>query len=97
MLSTAHIRQIAASDPLVYAFRIEGGATADEMAALADVMNAAFDRDEKVNMLLVLHEFGAAPDKHLPDGTVVVVRPDGFVAEVRDAVGTRAAKGRGLI
>lgn len=46
---------------------------------------------------LVLHEFGAAPDKHLPDGTVVVVRPDGFVAEVRDAVGTRAAKGRGLI
>lgn len=57
--STDHIEQVANSDPSVYAFRIEGGATADEMAAMADVMNAAFDRDEKVNMLLVLHDFGA--------------------------------------
>ncbi len=59
-LSTDHIQQIANSDPSVYAFRIEGGATADEMAAMADVMNAAFDRDEKVNMLLILRHFGAA-------------------------------------
>lgn len=60
MLSTDHIKQISNTDSSVYAFRVEGGASADEMAAMADVMNAAFDRDEKVNMLLILHDFGAA-------------------------------------
>ncbi|MGP5607808.1 FAD-dependent monooxygenase [Arthrobacter rhombi] len=34
-----------------------------------------------------LHTFGASPRRGLPDGTVVVVRPDGFVA-VRQRVGT---------
>ena len=32
-----------------------------------------------------LHGFAAAPGRHLPDGTVVVVRPDGFVAEAHRA------------
>lgn len=34
---------------------------------------------------LPLHRFGASPRRHLPDGTVVVVRPDGFVAALDHA------------
>ncbi|HXD27470.1 MAG TPA: FAD-dependent monooxygenase [Arthrobacter sp.] len=34
---------------------------------------------------LPLHGFGAAPRRHLPDGTVVIVRPDGFVAALEHA------------
>ena len=60
MLSTLSIKQIATDKPSVYAFHIEGGVTADEMAKLADVVNAAFDRDEKVSLLFILHDFGAS-------------------------------------
>jgi hypothetical protein len=59
MLATDHIAQIAADQTTVYVFRIDGGVTAGEMSAMADVMNAAFDRDEKVSMLLILSDFGA--------------------------------------
>ncbi|HEY4615924.1 MAG TPA: hypothetical protein VIG75_10710, partial [Citricoccus sp.] len=39
-----------------------------------------------------VYAFRAAPDQGLPDGTAVLVRPDGFVAEVETA-----ATGRGVV
>lgn len=60
MLQTTNITQIATDDPAVYAFRIEGGVTTEEMAGMAEVMNAAFDRDETVSMLVLLHDFVAS-------------------------------------
>ena len=60
MLLTPNITQIETTDPSVYAFRIEGGASAEEMADMAEVMNAAFDRDETVSMLVLLHDFDAS-------------------------------------
>lgn len=60
MLATDHIRQIAADTPSVYAFRIEGDATVEEMAAMGAVMNAAFDRKETVRMLVILHDFATS-------------------------------------
>lgn len=38
---------------------------------------------------LPFHRFGAAPRRDLPDGTVVIVRPDGFVASLERAGSTR--------
>lgn len=59
MLDTEAIHQIPATDPRVYAFRIEGGVGAAEMDDLARTMNEAFDRhDEPVRMLLILEGFG---------------------------------------
>ncbi|MDI3329959.1 MAG: FAD-dependent monooxygenase [Micrococcus sp.] len=40
---------------------------------------------------LPVHEFRAAPEQDLPDGTAVLVRPDGFVAEVVTAPASGAA------
>ena len=60
MLSTCRIKQIATDKASVYAFRFESGVTSDEMAKLADVLNAAFDRNEKVRLLFILHDFGAS-------------------------------------
>lgn len=60
MLTTSHITQIETTDRRVYAFRIAGGVTSEEMADIAEVMNAAFDRDETVSMLVLLHGFDAS-------------------------------------
>lgn len=60
MPKTSKIVQIAADAPFVYAFRIEGGVSAAEMSEMAETMNAAFDRGETVNMLLILRDFDAA-------------------------------------
>lgn len=57
MLTTAKITQIVTDAASVYAFRIGGGVTTGEMAEMAEVMNAAFERGEVVNMLLILHNF----------------------------------------
>jgi len=58
---TANIRRVPATDPRVYAFRIAGGVEAREMDALAEEMNAAFDRhDAPLRMLLLLEGFSAA-------------------------------------
>ncbi|MCY1159383.1 MAG: pentachlorophenol monooxygenase [Citricoccus sp.] len=43
---------------------------------------------------LPVHAFRAAPEHGLPDGTAVLVRPDGFVAEVLGAVAPEAVPSR---
>lgn len=51
------VTQIQTTDPAVYAFRIAGEVDADAMAAMAEVMNAAFDTQPKVRMLLIFDRF----------------------------------------
>jgi hypothetical protein len=49
MLKTARVEQIQSDVPLVplvYAFRINGGVSIDEMAEVGDVMDSAFDSGE---------------------------------------------------
>jgi 2-polyprenyl-6-methoxyphenol hydroxylase-like FAD-dependent oxidoreductase len=43
---------------------------------------------------LPVYGFRAAPERGLPDGTAVLVRPDGFVAEVVTAVATESVPSR---
>ncbi len=57
MLDTPTIKQIAASAPSVYAFRILGEVTSEDMAAMADLMNDAFDAHDKVSMLLIFEHY----------------------------------------
>ena len=57
MFASDRIRQIAAVPPSVLAFRIEGGATSEEMGAMAEIVDDAFDRQGTVNMLLILHDY----------------------------------------
>lgn len=58
MLDTPTIRQIPTDTPRVYAFRVCGDTRADDMAAMAALMNCAFDEGQEVDMLLVLEGFG---------------------------------------
>ncbi|MCK0167943.1 STAS/SEC14 domain-containing protein [Jannaschia sp. S6380] len=51
------IHRIAAEPPTVYAFEITGEVAADDMEAMADTMNAAFDAHDKVSMLLIFDDF----------------------------------------
>jgi hypothetical protein len=58
MLRTEHIRQIATNKASVYAFRVEGGVTLEEMASMGSVMNDAFDRENGVSMIIILDKLG---------------------------------------
>lgn len=51
------VRRIAATDPATFAFEIDGEVTAAEMEGMADVMNAAFDTHDTVNMLLIFRRY----------------------------------------
>lgn len=52
------ITPIVVDNPTVYAFEIRGHVTDDDMEAMAETMNAAFDAHEgKVDMLLVFEGF----------------------------------------
>lgn len=53
MLKTATIEQFDAGRPWIYAFRITGEVTSDDMEAMAQTMNAAFDAHADVDMMLV--------------------------------------------
>lgn len=55
--STDSLHHIPATAPDVYAFRIRGKLAADDLAAMAETMNAAFDAWDTVSMLLILEEF----------------------------------------
>lgn len=55
--STYSLFQIPASAPDVFAFRIRGKLASDDFAAMAEIMNAAFDTWDTVSMLLILEEF----------------------------------------
>ncbi len=49
----APVTRIATDVPTVYAFRISGEITGDDMEAMSHVMNTAFDNNETVSMLLL--------------------------------------------
>lgn len=58
MLLTKHITQIPTDAPAVYAFRIADGVEAAEMGVMAELIDLAFDRHDKIKMLLILENFG---------------------------------------
>lgn len=58
MFASERIRQIAADAPSVYAFRIEGGVTAGELAAMSRELDAAFERRDRIALLLILDGLG---------------------------------------
>ncbi len=51
------IRRIPTTDPATFAFEIDGEVTSEEMEAMADLMNAAFDTHDKVNMMLIFRDY----------------------------------------
>lgn len=55
----AALRPIPADRPDVLAFRIGGDAGRQDMAALAEQVEAAMDRHDRIDLLLELHDFGA--------------------------------------
>jgi hypothetical protein len=60
MLNTSSIIQIRTSRPDLYAFRINGQVSRDDMNAMAEVMNEAFSAKEKVDMLLIFDRYDGA-------------------------------------
>lgn len=57
MLNSATIKQITVDNPRVFAFRIHGEVSAEDLQGMAKIMNDAFDRHESVSMLLVFDQF----------------------------------------
>ncbi|MEM7632867.1 MAG: STAS/SEC14 domain-containing protein [Pseudomonadota bacterium] len=61
MLTTPSITQVQTSRPDLYAFRITKKVSGEDMEAMAEHMNDAFDRhDEKVDMLLIFDRYDGA-------------------------------------
>lgn len=57
MLATKSINEIATDRADVFAFRIRGEVSSEDMQAMAARMNAAFDTHETVSMLLIFEGF----------------------------------------
>lgn len=57
MIDTHSIKQIAASDPAVYAFAIDGEVSKSDMETMADYMNEKFDAHDTVSMLLIFERY----------------------------------------
>ncbi|WP_299047479.1 STAS/SEC14 domain-containing protein [uncultured Tateyamaria sp.] len=61
MLTTNSITQVKTSRPDLYAFRITNKVTHEDMEAMAETMNHAFDsHDDKVDMLLIFDRYDGA-------------------------------------
>ncbi|MGB3409257.1 MAG: STAS/SEC14 domain-containing protein [Jannaschia sp.] len=56
-MQTDTIRRIPTTDPATFAFEIDGEITADDMEAMADLMNVAFDDFDSVDMLLIFRRY----------------------------------------
>lgn len=56
-MTSSTIRRVATTTPQVYAFEIDGKVTSDDMEDMANVMNAAFDAHDSVDMLLIFRHF----------------------------------------
>ncbi len=54
MLDTPTITRLQTNNPAVYAFEIRGGTRSEDVEAMAHLMDTAFDRPEKVSMLLLM-------------------------------------------
>lgn len=57
MFKTDKITEILTDISSVYAFRIEAGVRSKEMAQMAEFLDAAFDRQGTISILLLLHDF----------------------------------------
>jgi hypothetical protein len=57
MLKSRTVQQIATTSPDVYAFRLRGEVMADDLRAMAETMNAAFDVQPAVSMLLIFDAY----------------------------------------
>lgn len=68
---TKSIQRIPSDNPAVYAFRISGEAESQDMEAMASTMNIAFERDEKVNMLIIFAPYDGAEPGGAFDGEVI--------------------------
>jgi len=60
MLLTETIVQMPTTSPDVYAFRIRGKVTAEDMHAMAATMNEVFDSGRTISMLLLFEAFDGA-------------------------------------
>ena len=62
MLATRSIQQIATTVPSVFAFRVTGTVDRHDLDAMAKVMEAAFERIDRVSMLVDLTDYtGSEP------------------------------------
>ncbi|MDB5664312.1 STAS/SEC14 domain-containing protein [Cypionkella sp.] len=57
MLRTGSINQIPVDNPSVYAFRISNEVQAEDLKAMAQTMNNAFDVHSSVSMLLIFEQY----------------------------------------
>ncbi|MDB5658961.1 MAG: hypothetical protein JWS10_1576 [Cypionkella sp.] len=57
MLRTGSINQIPVDNPSVYAFRISNEVQAEDLKAMAETMNNAFDVHSSVSMLLIFEQY----------------------------------------
>lgn len=63
MLSLPSVKEIATSRPDLFAFRITGEVSREDMTAMADYMNQIFDAHaEKVDMLMIFDPYKGAED-----------------------------------
>lgn len=57
MLASENVRQIATDTPSVYAFHIDGDLKSEELAAVAELLDVAFELYDRINVLFLLHDF----------------------------------------
>lgn len=57
MFKSRAVTQLPATAPHVFAFRISGHVTSDDMEAMSEFMNARFEEHDSVNMLLIFEAF----------------------------------------
>lgn len=60
MSDEPRIVRIPATEPNVHAFRLWPGFDGDDLRAVAESLDAAFDRQERVNMLLILEDMSTS-------------------------------------
>ena len=56
MNATPKIHQIPTHDPKIYAFRLFPGFDGDDLRNVAETLDAAFDQQGSVNMLLIMED-----------------------------------------
>ena len=54
------IHRIPTDDPKVFAFRLEAGFDGDDLRGVAETLDAAFDAEGRINMLLKLDDMSTA-------------------------------------
>lgn len=60
MLKLPSITEVETSRADLFAFRIAGEVSRDDMSAMADYMNDVFDRFEQIDMLMIFDRYGGA-------------------------------------